>query len=144
MTPLDRTLLLQKISRLETYYNHVSEYCHISRDDYLKDWKVQCAIERSLQIMIKICSDISIHLLLTREIRPSASDNELFKELHKNSLISRDMVDIMEHLVKFSTYFTYSFEEVNHDIIMTILNDHLKNFILFRDNIVNVIEMENQ
>jgi len=47
---VDRDLILRKISELEEYLSQLREVKDITLEDFLKDWKIQRAVERTLQI----------------------------------------------------------------------------------------------
>lgn len=61
---VDKNLILRKISELEEYISQLEELKNdISIEKYLKDWKIQRAIERTLQISIELCVDIANHII---------------------------------------------------------------------------------
>ena len=60
---VDKTLILRRISELDQYLIQIREFSDISVSEYSDDWRAQRIVERTLQIMIETCLDISGHII---------------------------------------------------------------------------------
>lgn len=60
---IDKVLILRKISELEGYVLNLKEVEDVTIEEFSRDWKIQRAIERILQISIEICIDIANHII---------------------------------------------------------------------------------
>ena len=56
---VDKILILRKLAELDQYLRQVKEYVGISVERYESDWKTQRIVERTLQMMIETCVDIT-------------------------------------------------------------------------------------
>ncbi len=70
---VDRDLLLRKLAALDQYVGQVSEFRDITVEQYRRDWKIQRIIERTLQMAIEACVDISNHMIADRALRVPTS-----------------------------------------------------------------------
>lgn len=61
MGVVDRDLLLRKLADLDQYLGQISEYRDITLEQYRDDWKTQRVVERTLQMAIEVCVDITNH-----------------------------------------------------------------------------------
>jgi hypothetical protein len=48
MALLDKSLILRKISEIETYKNQIGEFSNITTKEYRENWKTQRIVERTL------------------------------------------------------------------------------------------------
>jgi uncharacterized protein YutE (UPF0331/DUF86 family) len=81
MGPVDRSLVLRKISEIENYQKQIAEFSGITVEDYKKDWKVQRIVERTLQMLIETCVDIADHIISEAGMRLPTSYADTFKVL---------------------------------------------------------------
>ena len=75
---VDKNLVLRKLAELEEYLNQIMEFSSIDLKTYSEDWKVQRIVERTLQIMIEICADISNHIIADESLRVPTSYADIF------------------------------------------------------------------
>ncbi len=136
---VDKNLILRKLSELENYHKQISEYSAITIDDYKKDWKVQRIVERTLQIMIETCVDISNHIISDRTMRPPTSYADTFRVLSENNIIERELLSVMEKMAKFRNVVVHQYEEVNAEIVLFILKRHLGDFLKYKDAILRFL-----
>ena len=88
---VDRDLVLRKLSDLARYIDQVSEYRHISAEEYREDWKSQRIIERTLQVAIEACVDVASHVIADRGLPVPATYAEVFDVLGQAGLIDPEL-----------------------------------------------------
>ncbi|MBU4414897.1 MAG: DUF86 domain-containing protein, partial [Proteobacteria bacterium] len=69
-------IILNKLSRVEEYLTKLEEITPDNFEDYNKDWKVQMAAERLLQILIEIIIDTADRLIALRSWGPTVSSSD--------------------------------------------------------------------
>lgn len=84
---VDKTLVMRKLSELEEYLNQIREFSSITLGEYTDNWKTQRIIERTLQLMIELCTDIAGHLISSERLRVPTSYADTFKVLLEGNLI---------------------------------------------------------
>jgi len=98
---VDKNLILRKISELEEYITQLEELKDVTVEEYSKDWKIQRAVERTLQIAIELCVDIANHIISDEGWRVPVSYSDTFKVLKENKVIDDELFSIMERMARF-------------------------------------------
>jgi uncharacterized protein YutE (UPF0331/DUF86 family) len=136
MALVDKSLILRKISEIETYRSQIEEFSNITTKEYKEDWKTQRIVERTLQIMIEICVDISNHIISEGGMRVPVSYADTFKILHENGVIDSELLDTMAKMAKFRNIVVHQYEEVDAEIVVLILKKYLGDFERFKEAIL--------
>jgi len=136
---VDKNLILRKISELEIHLKEISEFSAISVEAYKKDWKTQRIVERTLQIMIELCIDVAEHIISDARMRLPTTYSDTFMVLYENHIIDQPLLVTMEKMAKFRNVVVHQYENVDPEIIITILGKSLNDFILFKSTIIHYI-----
>lgn len=139
---VDKILLLRKLSELEQYFEQLKEYKNIKISEYSKDWKIQRIIERTLQLMIEICTDIANHIISDSGYRVPASYADAFKVLYENNLIGKPLFNRMEKMAKFRNIIVHNYDKIDEAIIVGILKNNLDDFNKYKVCIVSILKDE--
>jgi len=99
---VEKALLLRKLAELDEYYGQISEYADITVAEYSKDWKTQRIIERTLQMMIETCVDITGHIISDSGYRIPKSYADTFRVLHEENVLGEELFEAMEKMAKFT------------------------------------------
>lgn len=133
---VDEALLLRNLAELEGYLEQIKEYDDIAVEQYVRDWKTQRIVERTLQIMIEICVDIAGHIISDKEYRVPKSYAETFRILQENKVLAGELCETMEKMAKFRNIVVHSYDKVDAEIVVKILRNHLDDFLHYRNAIV--------
>jgi len=139
---VDKTLILRKLAELDQYLKQVKEYAGISIDQYESDWKTQRIVERTLQMMIETCVDIAGHVISDKAFRTPTSYSDVFKVLHENTVLPKDLFNKMDRMAKFRNIVVHHYDNIDAEIVVGILKRDLDDFIGFRKAIVSLLEEE--
>ena len=140
MDLVDKQIVLRKISDLETYYLQIKDFSEISAEEYLSDWKTQRIVERTLQMMIETCVDITNHIISDVGMRIPGTYADTFKVLYENKIIGQELFSVMEKMAKFRNIVVHQYKEVDSGIVILILKKHLSDFQQFRDAILSYLQ----
>jgi uncharacterized protein YutE (UPF0331/DUF86 family) len=141
---VDNTLIMRKLSELEEYLAQIRTYAGITVSEYTVDWKVQRIVERTLQLMIELCLDISSHIISDRRLRVPGGYADTFRTLGEAGLISADLLVVLEKMAKFRNIVVHQYDRVDAGIVVTILQKHLDDFLLFRDAVLDILRSESE
>lgn len=133
---VDKNLILRKISELEEYITQLEELKDVTVEEYLKDWKIQRAVERTLQIAIELCVDIANHIISDEGWRVPVSYSDTFKVLKENKVIDNELFSIMERMARFRNIIVHNYDKLDQTIILDILKKNLEDFMKYRDSIL--------
>ena len=137
---VDRNLLFRKIDDLDTYQRQLSEFTGMSLDSYRSDWKSQRIVERTLQIMIECCADIANHVISDEGLRAPNSYADCFLVLKEHGVVSEGLAPRLVLMAKFRNVVVHQYDEVDSDIVVSILHSHLDVFTSFRDEILSYLK----
>ena len=137
---VDETLILRKLADLEEYYSQLSEYSSITVEQYEADWKLQRIVERTLQMMIETCVDISSHIIADNKFRVPDSYADTFRVMSENKIIPQDLSHTMEQIAKFRNIIVHHYDRVDAEIVITILRKKLNDFKKFKDTMINWLQ----
>lgn len=137
---MDKLLILRKLTELDTYLQQIGEYQAIPVDEYRGDWKIQRIIERTLQMMIELCVDIANHIISEKALPVPTSYADTFEILKRYLLISDSLAETMIRMAKFRNILVHQYTQVDALIVVSILQAHLNDFTLFRNEIVDLLQ----
>jgi uncharacterized protein YutE (UPF0331/DUF86 family) len=137
---VDRNLLFRKIDDLDTYRGQLSEFTGMSLDAYRKDWKSQRIVERTLQIMIECCADIANHVISDDGFRAPKNYADSFLVLREHGVISEALAPRLVLMAKFRIVVVHQYDEVDAQIVVSILRSHLDVFTEFREQVLSHIK----
>jgi uncharacterized protein YutE (UPF0331/DUF86 family) len=137
---VDKALLLRKLAELEKNLEQIREYSNITIEKYSSDWKVQRIIERTLQIMIETCVDISGHIISDKGYRIPKSYADTFRILYEENILEKELFEIMEKMAKFRNIVVHNYDEVDASIVVNILKGHLGDFLTYKNAIINILK----
>ena len=137
---VDKALILRKLAELEEYLGQVKEYASITVDRYSKDWKAQRIVERTLQMMIEICTDVAGHIISDKGYRVPATYADTFRVLYENDMLNKELFETMDMIAKFRNIIVHHYDKVDAEIVVGILKKDLKDFSAYKDSIINILK----
>ena len=137
---VDKTLILRKLSALDEYLKQISEYANITSEAYAGDWKIQRIVERTLQLMIETCLDISGHIISDRKFRMPETYADMFRILVEKSILSESRVDAFEKMARFRNIVVHDYERIDPEIVIGIMRNNLGDFEDFKTSIINYLK----
>jgi uncharacterized protein YutE (UPF0331/DUF86 family) len=137
---VDRNLLLRKIDELDAYRRQLAEFTTMSIDEYRADWKSQRIVERTLQIMIECCADIANHVISDNDLRAPKSYADCFLVLQEHGVISATLAPRLVQMAEFRNVVVHQYDEVDAEIVISILHSHLDVFTEFRGQLLSFIK----
>lgn len=139
---VDKTILLRKLSELDQYLTQIREFSDISVSKYSDDWRTQRIVERTLQIMIETCLDISGHIISDEGFRTPENYADMFRILQENSILKKTLVTSMEKMAKFRNYVVHHYDKLDPDIVVSMLNKNLEDFVEFKKSIIRYLKKD--
>jgi uncharacterized protein YutE (UPF0331/DUF86 family) len=133
---VDEALLLRNLAELENCLGQIKEYDDIVVEQYVRDWKTQRIVERTLQMMIETCVDIAGHIISDKRYRVPKSYGETFRILREENVLRERLCETMEKMAKFRNIVVHSYDKVDAEIVVNILRNHLDDFLHYRNAIL--------
>jgi uncharacterized protein YutE (UPF0331/DUF86 family) len=136
---VDKTFVLRKIAALDEYLGQIREYESIAVDEYRNDWKTQRIVERTLQMMIETCLDISGHIISDANFSVPQTYVDMFRVLAANHVLDESRLDGFEKMARFRNIVVHDYEKIDPEIVVGILRRHLSDFVLFKESILQYL-----
>jgi len=132
---MENRVIQNKLSRVEEYLTKLEQITPDNFEAYNKDWKVQMAAERLLQILIEIIIDTADRLIALKNWGPTVSSSESIRLMALKKVISSEEPYLK--MVKFRNFIVHDYERVDNAIVYAILTKSLDDIRRFRDEILD-------
>jgi len=133
-------VVLNKIQTIQRCLSRIREeyvgYEDTLKSDYTKQDSIILNLERASQASI----DIATHIVKTKQLGLPNSSRELFEKLCEVGIISEDINKQMQSMVGFRNIAVHDYQNLNLDIIVSIVQNHLGDFEKFMQEILGGFE----
>ena len=136
---VDKTFVLKKIAALDEVLGQIREYEQITVDAYRDDWKTQRIVERTLQMMIETCLDISGHIISDANLSVPETDADMFRVLAANHVLDPSRLDAFEMMARFRNVVVHDYEKIDPEIVVGVLRNNLSDVVLFKESILRYL-----
>ncbi len=127
-------VIQRKLALLDKHLlNLRNEFKGVSLEDFRESWVLQRMAERVLQVMIEICIDIAERIIAMKGAGPAATGSEAIEKLAALGVI--ESVGPYAEMVRFRNLIVHQYEEIDPEIIYSIVSTKLDDFRRFRDEI---------
>lgn len=137
---VDKSLILRKLSTLDEYQKQINEYAEISLKDYTADWKIQRIVERTLQMMIETCLDVSGHIISDEKLKVPKTYADMFRILVENKILKESQLEALEKMAQFRNIIVHDYQKIDAGIVIGILQKNLHDFERFKEAIVDYLK----
>ena len=129
--PMQNDVVLNKIQTIERCIGRIRDEYEGSensfRDNYTKQDSIVLNLERASQASI----DISANIIKNNNLKLPNSSREMFEILEENHIISKYISRQMQSMVGFRNIAVHDYQNLNIDIVISIVENNLKDFERF-------------
>jgi uncharacterized protein YutE (UPF0331/DUF86 family) len=134
-------IVLNKKESIERCVKQIRTYYNLSREiPYEEDYLVQDAIALNLQRACELSIDLANHTVRARKLGLPKESKESFRLLAENGIIPKSLALKMESMVGFRNVLVHQYEEVNHQIMIDIIENHLDDLIEYTNYILDLFQ----
>ena len=141
---VDKNLILRKLAELDTYVRQAGEYSSISEEEYENDWKVQRIVDRTLQLAIEVCVDVTNHVISDREFRVPTTYADTFRVMEENKIVDNELCEKLTDMCSFRNILIHEYADVDPSIVVSVLEKDLRDFDQFKSAILAFIQGSDQ
>ena len=123
---VNSSVILRKISHVRYNLSRLRKKEKVSLDSFKDDPDTQDIVRHNLQLAIQGCIDIGSHVISDEGWGVAGSLNEIFYILRDRGLIKADLTERVVSMVGFRNILVHEYEDVNLDIVHSILQGRLK------------------
>ena len=106
---------------------------------YQENVRLKKAIERSLQIAIEICFDISQRIISENGLRFAKTYRETFQVLQEEGILSQKLGKILQEMASFRNLIVHDYAKIDDEQVYGNLKKHLGDFEAFAAAIVQYL-----
>lgn len=125
-------IVLNKVSIIEKCINRIKEeyvgYENIFEENYTKQDSIVLNLERACQASI----DLGMHIVRIKNLGVPQSNREVFVLLQKARIINPPLSKKMQAMAGFRNIAVHDYQNLNLDIVIAIIEKHLKDFKDFK------------
>ncbi|MCD6392025.1 MAG: DUF86 domain-containing protein [Planctomycetes bacterium] len=127
-------VIQRKLALLDKHLlNLRNEFKGVSLEDFRESWVLQRMAERVLQVMIEICIDVAERIIALKGAGPAATGSEAIEKLAALGAIQSAQPYV--EMVHFRNLVVHQYEEIDPEILYSIVSKKLDDFRRFRDEI---------
>jgi len=127
-------VIQRKLALLDKHLlNLRNEFKGVSLEDFRESWVLQRMAERVLQVMIEICIDIAERIIALKGAGPAATGSEAIEKLVALGAIQSAQPYVA--MVRFRNLVVHQYEEIDPEILYSIVSKKLDDFRRFRNEI---------
>lgn len=132
-------VLLNKIQTIERCIKRINEV-YDSNPDNLIDFTKQDSIVLNLQRASEACIDIAMHICSEERLGIPQNSRDSFELLVENGIIDFKLLRKLKAMVGFRNIAVHDYQSINIDIVKDIIENHLDDFVEFKNKILTYLE----
>ncbi len=103
---------------------------------------MQRVVERTLHLMIETSIDIANHILSDMGLRMPTTYADTFSVLKEAGIISENLSLRLQKMARFRNIIVHRYEEIEPEIIISVLRKNLRDFVLFKKAILKFLKVK--
>ena len=131
-------VLVNKLSVVQRCLKRVTEVYIDAGDNFSKDYTKQDSIILNLQRACEASIDIANYFVKKNELGIPQSSRDSFQLMQTSGLLSADVSSNLKKMIGLRNIAVHDYQELNIDIVESVVNNHLVDFERFIDEIKNL------
>ena len=128
---MDREVVEQKLESLRRCLRRIETKCPAEAVTLMTDIDLQDIVALNLSRAVQICVDIGAHLIAGMEVPPPDTMGQTFDLLAQESVLNNQLASSLKKAVGFRNIAVHSYENINWEIVHSIVKHHLADFSEF-------------
>jgi uncharacterized protein YutE (UPF0331/DUF86 family) len=122
---VDEAVVIDRLELINQYTNECKEMRDVSRAEYLDDFVLQRAVERSLMNAVQSCIDLASHIRAAEDLETAETSREEIEALVEAGIIDPDTGEKLSEAVGFRNHLAHRYGTIDHDLVYDVLQDDL-------------------
>lgn len=128
---MDREVVEQKLESLRRCLLRIEVKCPADASTLVADIDLQDIISLNLSRAVQISVDVGAHLIAGMEVPPPDTMGQTFDLLAQAGVVSSELAGSLKKAVGFRNIAVHNYENINWEIVHSIVKYHLKDFSEF-------------
>lgn len=132
-------VLLNKLSTISRCLKRIREVYADAGDNFVNDFTRQDSVILNLQRACEASIDIANYLNKKHQLGIPQSSRDSFQLLHSASYITAAVATNLKKMIGLRNIAVHDYKELNIDIVIAVVNNHLVDFELFSEEIKKIL-----
>lgn len=142
--PPDRYFIEDSLGALEDNLGFLLEIAERSKADFVSNRESCYSTAYALMICIEAVSGIAAHLIATTTRLKPVGMADTFDALYRERILaSRELANSLMEMSRFRNLIVHRYWKVDYDLVYEILQNHLQDFRMFAEGILQYLDQEN-
>lgn len=128
---MDREVIEQKLESLRRCVQRIETKSPTDAATLMRDIDLQDIVALNLSRAVQICVDIGAHLIAGMDVPPPDTMGQTFDLLAQGGVLDRDLASRLKKAVGFRNIAVHNYENINWEIVHSIVKFHLADFSEF-------------
>lgn len=133
----NEAVILNKYETIERCIKRITEE-YQDNPDNLEDYRKEDMIVLNLQRACEATTDLAMYVVSTRKLGLPQTKKDAFQILEKNKIINKKMSLNLQNMIGFRNIAIHAYKELNHDILIDVIENHLSDLVDFARLILNL------
>jgi len=129
-------VVLNKVQTIQRCIKRIKEEYIGFEDTFESDFTKQDSVILNLERASQATIDIATHIVKVKQLGLPNSSRELFELLFNAGIISEDVSKQMQGMVGFRNIAVHDYQNLNLEIVVSIINNHLNDFEKFTQEVL--------
>jgi len=137
---MSEEVILNKIESLRRCVTRIETKTPPDVTELIEDIDLQDIIVLNLERAVQLCVDIGLQIIGKRDLPVPDTMSETFRELAKHNIIDVDNAECLIRAVGFRNTAVHAYQEIDWNIVFTIVTTHLQNFRIYVRSILKFLD----
>ena len=129
-------VVLNKVQTIQRCIKRIKEEYIGFEESFESDFTKQDSVILNLERASQAAIDIATHIVKVRQLGLPNSSRELFELLFNAGIISKDVSKQMQGMVGFRNIAVHDYQNLNLEIVVSIIQKHLDDFEKFTQEVL--------
>lgn len=121
-------IVFKLLLSIEGFVSDLRAADDITYDRFITDIRAQRFVERTLQISVEACIDLTHHIISDERWREPSSYADAFMVLAENGVITSEQVKKYALMARFRNKIVHFYESIDPEQVFAIFKNHISDF----------------
>ena len=139
---MDKKKIYSLLDLLTNYLQELEEHLPKTIGEYNKNIEKQRFCERTLQLLIEICIDVSYIIVKELKIGLPEEEESVFDRLSEKSIVSEEIYEKLKEMKKFRNILIHKYKMIDNSKVYLNATKHRHDFEEFKNEILAFLKKE--
>ncbi len=137
---VDKSRILVMLENLKKYHQELLNLLPSTLKEYTLNLEKKRACERTAQLLIEECIDISNTLLRDLDLGLPEDDESIFEKLSQRGVLSEELTKKLQEMKKFRNILVHKYAKIDDTLAYENLKENHHDFKIFREEVLGFLK----